>query len=310
MTEISQYNKIAARIANLDDYPMTDVSDTSQSINGTTRRATHGQVLADMYAAQGRLTLESGVPISTTDQTAKTTLYYTPYVGDCIALADANGLFENYTFAELSISLAGKTASKPHDVFIYNNSGTPVLELLEWSSDTVRTTSLARTNGVLVKLGDNTRRYLGTIRTTSTTGKCEDSVTKRFVWNYYHRIPRTLYYADATSHNYTTGAWRQWNASAAAKVEIVIGYAEELLIESGFLNVIWGGAVGAYIGWGVDTTSSVFNYAQNDSANSYGRDMIVFYPLAGAGYHYIAILELGVTSATQTSFTLFASSKM
>jgi hypothetical protein len=305
MTNISQFTKLAARIAQLDEYPMTDKSDTSQSVNGTTRKVTSGQVLADAYNAQGRLTLESGVPVSTTDQTAKTTLYYTPYIGDCIALADANGLFENFIFTELSISLAGKTASKPHDVFCYNNAGTPTLELLEWTSDTVRATSIARTNGILLKTGDATRRYLGTIRTTATTGQCEDSVTKRFVWNYYNRIPRHMYYTEGTAHNYTTGTWRQWNASAAAKVELVIGQPEELLIKSGYVRGAWGGAVGAAIGYGVDTTSSIIDYAQNDSANSYGRPIPAVYGPAPAGYHYIAILELGVTSATQAGVELY-----
>ena len=37
----------------------------------------------------GRLTLESGVPVSTTDQTAKTSVYYTPYVSDTIATIDS-----------------------------------------------------------------------------------------------------------------------------------------------------------------------------------------------------------------------------
>ena len=36
----------------------------------------------------GRLTLESGVPVSTSDQTAKTTVYYTPYVHNVINLWD------------------------------------------------------------------------------------------------------------------------------------------------------------------------------------------------------------------------------
>ena len=36
----------------------------------------------------GRLTLESGVPVPSTDQTAKTTIYYTPYIHNSIQLWD------------------------------------------------------------------------------------------------------------------------------------------------------------------------------------------------------------------------------
>jgi hypothetical protein len=301
MTEISQYDKIAARISNLDDFPMTDVSDTSQSVNGTTRRATGGQVLADVYSAQGRLTLESGVPVSTTDQTAKTTLYYTPCVGDCIALSDANGLFENFTFTELSISLAGKTASKPHDVFIYNNSGTPALELLEWTSTVARATALAYTNGILLKSGDKTRRYLGTICTTSTTGQCEDSNQNRLVWNYYNRVLRRLLKTDSTSHSYTTGTYRQWNGAVANQISFVSGVQEDA-INMTILGVNTGAALGR-IGVLIDGTTSTDAEFTTLSASSHSLSVSRVYA-PQLGFHYVAAIEYGVASLTESSYIL------
>lgn len=134
----------------------------------------------------GRLTLASGVPITFDNKTAKTTLYYTPYNGNVILLYVA-GAWKFKTFTELSLSLSGYVADKNYDIWMYDNSGTPTLESTVWTDNTTRATSLAYQDGILVKSGDPTRRYLGTIRTTGTTGQCEDSDSKRFVWNMYNR---------------------------------------------------------------------------------------------------------------------------
>ena len=137
-------------------------------------------------APTGRLTLASGVPLSFDDQTGKTTLYYTPYNGNVILLYVA-GAWKFKTFAELSLSLSGYVADKNYDIWMYDNSGTPTLESTVWTNDTTRATALAYQDGILVKSGDPTRRYLGTIRITGTTGQCEDSNLRRFVWNMYNR---------------------------------------------------------------------------------------------------------------------------
>lgn len=135
----------------------------------------------------GRLTLASGVPLNFDNQTGKTTLYYTPYNGNVILLYVA-GAWKFKTFAELSLSLSGYVADKNYDIWMYDNSGTPTLESTVWTNNTTRATALAYQDGILVKSGDPTRRYLGTIRTTATTGQCEDSISRRFVWNMYNRV--------------------------------------------------------------------------------------------------------------------------
>jgi hypothetical protein len=65
--------------------------------------------------------LESGVPISSTDQAAKTTLYFTPYNGNSISLYDGSE-WDLFSFSELSLSLSGYTSNTNYDIFIYNNS--------------------------------------------------------------------------------------------------------------------------------------------------------------------------------------------
>jgi hypothetical protein len=78
-------------------------------------------------------------------------------------------------FSEVSASLSGLTPNTNYDVLGYNNSGTLALDLVAWTNGTTRATALARQDGVLVKSGATTRRYLGTLRTTGTTGQTEFS---------------------------------------------------------------------------------------------------------------------------------------
>ena len=181
------------------------------------------------YPADGRLTLESGVPVSSTDQTAKTSVYYTPYIGNQIALYDGSSAWTTFTFTELTQSLAMWTADKNYDMFVYDNSGTVTLTFLVWTNDTTRATALVRQDGVLVLAGTTTHRYVGTIRTTGSTGQCEDSKQKRLVWNMYNRKSRLIYALNDTYHSYTTGTWRRYYNDDSTKVEWVMGLQEELL---------------------------------------------------------------------------------
>lgn len=177
------------------------------------------------FICNGRLTLTTAVPVTTADVTAATTLFFTPYAGGQIALYSGT-VWNLRTLTEISIAVPATTVQM-YDVFCFDNSGTPALELTAWTNDTTRATALTTQNGVLVKSGTTTRRYLGSCRTTSVSGQTEDSFTKRFVWNYYNRVMRTLKVFEATdSWGYNTAAYRQARATATNQVECVIGVAE------------------------------------------------------------------------------------
>ena len=176
-----------------------------------------------VHVSDGRLTTESGVPISTSDRTAQSTLYYTPFTGNQIALYDGSA-WSLHTFTERSLALSGLTSGKNYDVFLYNNAGTLTLELsAAWTNDTTRADALTTQDGVYVKSGATTRRYLGTIRTTGTT-TIEDSLTKRFLWNaqnqVYRRMSKSMF---SSSHTYGSSTVRQYNADATAQIEYVAG---------------------------------------------------------------------------------------
>jgi hypothetical protein len=188
--------------------------------------ATTAEIVASGgYPCDGRLTLTTALPVTTADVTAATTIYFTPFKGNKIALYSGSA-WAVYTFTERSLALGTLTADKPYDVFIYNNAGTLTLEFLVWTNLTTRATALVLQDGVLCKSGALTRRYLGTFYTVSTT-TTEDSFAKRFLWNYYNRVRRTLRALEATdSWTYTTATIRQANGSTANQLAFVIGIAE------------------------------------------------------------------------------------
>jgi hypothetical protein len=210
----------------------------------------------------GRLTLTTGVPVTTSDVTGAGTLYYTPYKHNRLRVYDGTR-WKWYTFSELSLALS-LTSGKPYDIFVYDNAGTLTLEALVWTNDTTRATALAMQDGVYVKSGATTRLYLGTIYA-SGTNTTEDSKAKRLVWNAYNRVPRKLQkYTAAVTYDYGTAAWRAANADSAFRVAVVSGLASESVVDLTYLsgvNSVTTSTYG-YSGIGVNTST-----ADNSDAN-------------------------------------------
>ena len=71
----------------------------------------------------GRLTTESGVPVSTSDRTAQGTIYFTLYNGNQLGLY-TGVVWTLVTFTQMSLALSGLTSGKNYDVFIDYTSGT------------------------------------------------------------------------------------------------------------------------------------------------------------------------------------------
>lgn len=182
-------------------------------------------------ACQGRLTLTTATPITTGDVTAATTVYFTPASGNKISLYSGSR-WQLLAFTQVSVAVPSTTTT-PFDVFAYNNSGTLTLETTDWTNDTTRATALTTQNGVSVKSGSTTRRYLGTLRTTGVSGQTEDSVQKRFLWNECNRVPRKLLAQSSTdSWTYTSASWRSANnttTTGVTRVEFLVGRATDLM---------------------------------------------------------------------------------
>ena len=246
----------------------------------------------------GRLTLTTAVPVTTSNVTGATTIYYTPYVGSLISLYDGTD-WVMYVFAELSLALGTLTATLPYDVFIYDNSGTLTLELTAWTNGTTRATALVRQNGILCKTGALTRRYLGTIYTTSTTAT-EDSETKRFVWNYYNQRPRPLKRFESTdTWTYDTDTMRQAGGSASNQVEMVIGVNEVPARATLTAGARHSSSGSVSVGIGLDSTTASSGTTPRlllSTAAGYLTAQYAGFP--GIGYHYLAWLERGGGATT------------
>lgn len=288
-----------------------DVISTSDSIifsdysdgNRTKRDTVQGILDLVKSRVNGfRLTLTTGVPVTTSDVTAATTIYCTPYKGNSIALYDGT-TWVIRSSSGFSLALGTLTASLPYDVFCYDNNGTPTLEFTAWTNTTTRATALAYQDGVLVKSGAATRRYLGTFYTTSTT-TTEDSAASRLLWNYYNRVDRQLNVSDATnSWAYTTATYRQARAQASNKLQIVVGVAECAIDVSCIAFANNTGSVQLATGIGVDSTSSnsaIIKGGQVSGSSDIPGVFSHYRGVPSAGYHYYAWLEYSVATGTTT----------
>jgi hypothetical protein len=175
-----------------------------------------------------RLTLTTGTPVTTSDVTSASSVYLTPYTGNRICLFDGTSNWAEYDSGEISVALSGLSSNTNYDVFVYDNAGVLTLDTpLAWSSNTVRATALTLQDGVWVKSGSTTKRYVGTFRATGTTTTA-DSGAKRFLFNANNRVPRRNLSNDSTfiwTYNSTT--WAALNSGNAAWFrEFVIGLLE------------------------------------------------------------------------------------
>jgi hypothetical protein len=214
---------------------------------------------------QGRLTLTSGTPITTSDVTGATTLYYTPMIGRYVPIYDGTQFVNTDIAAELSNittnSATGKAGpaavanNSVYDLFVWNDAGTVRLTRgPAWSSDTARgsgagTSEITQVNGVWVNAqaitngpAANRGTLVGSVRSDG-TAQLKDTKAFRWVSNIYNAVPRQMQVLEATaSWNYTLAAFRQANGSAANQLD--------------FLQSLAGGVVSARVQANMSNTSA------------------------------------------------------
>lgn len=238
-----------------------------------------------------RLSLTTGVPVTTSDVTGAGTLYAVPFTGDSIALYTGSAWVVR-TSSQFSLALT-LTAAKPYDVFCYDNAGVPTLEVLVWTNDTTRATALVYQNGVLVKSGATTRRYLGSLYS-SGANTTEDSFVKRYLWNYYNRVVKQGRNKFSTDRTTTSTTFVEINSEI--RVGFMVGVAED--------------AVHAVASGGSNSGNYTFNAIAYDGATpevgSEGMGSAFSAALAtgtkfglAAGFHY-ATFAGAATASTST----------
>lgn len=247
----------------------------------------------------GRLTVSTGVPVTSADVNNSANLYYTPYLHNQIVLYNGSA-WVLLTFSETAVTIPSTTNTN-YDVFAYNNSGTVAFETVNWSDNTTRATALAVQDGRYVKSGDATRLYIGTGRTGASSATQTDSNSRRRLFNMYNRVARILRIQEAaTSWNYNSSAWRQVNANSSNELQVVIGVAGPIVDLKHTMVASMGSASHeGYIGIGLDTVgnSGLVGYLQGTGKEqmvaNYGATLAV-------GFHTLTPVERVNTSTTQT----------
>lgn len=264
------------------------------------RRCSPGRLLSLMHYCGARLSASSSVAIPTTDVSASNNIYIhqAPDKANLIRLYDGSN-WNLYTFTSgTSLSLSG-SSSLPNDIFAYVSGGSVAFEYLSWTSDTARATALTTQDGILVKSGAATRLYLGTIRTVS--NQAYDTMTNRYVWNYYNRRKRpfNLDYTKSGSFSYGTGSWRQYdNTSIGTRVNFCVGVLEDSVTAAIGAEVTAGN--GGYVALGLNSTTGTTPAVRNSNSSSITAGQTrEFYPTIGQ--YSLNMTEFGASGFSSSS---------
>lgn len=256
-----------------------------------------------------RLTLTTGLPVTTADVTGATSIYFTPAGGgNQILLYTPAGLAVNVVLAEQTLALGTLTSGKPYDAFGWWDGGFQK-EYVVWTNDTTRATAITLSNGLWVKSGSTYKRLLGTFYTTSTTAT-EDSAAKRFLSNAYNDVLRRMQVYDTTgSWVYATDAWQSANASTANRLQFVVPVPGRV-VRAG-VDVAGNNAVGGrnqQVSIGLDSTTAKSANATSGGHSIAGASTVTMHAetveVPTPGMHYLQWIESAPNGATVTFFGL------
>lgn len=263
----------------------------------------------------GRLTLTSGVCITTSNVAAATTMYYAPCGSAYIPIYNGTRV-QVYNFTSSATDAVGLSAvmgsnwaaATNYDWYVGLNGSTVTLcSGPAWTSNVARgtgagTTELQLYGGMWTNKNSITCRYsnaatftcpanqctyVGAMRTVA-AGQTDDTTANRFVSNAYNAQPRTLRRNEAfTSWAYSTAAWTYANSNTANKVSVLMGLpgsrirlvVMDIVATSGATSRI------AYAGVGVNT-----NTVNSANLTPYGSTTSTFAANPTAYYDDYALL--------------------
>ncbi|HKD46438.1 MAG TPA: hypothetical protein VKB67_02010 [Rhizomicrobium sp.] len=269
----------------------------SVPVSGTTSWFTPG----------GRMSLQNGVPVMTSNQTAVQTIFYPPYQHPWVPLYNGSTVqmvqfaFPLSNVAGQSLSMGGAAnfpSGANFDLFMYSNAGTPNLCAIQWTNTTTRATTLSVFAGFLTNSGAATAQtgpntsftlpinqgtFLGSFNCSaqgasqyvfgaSASGGTAGSF---LVCNYYNKVMVTSIVTDSgASYTYTSATCRQARASAGNQIQILQSDSERSSFVDAYSAVATAGVTGAagVPGIGVNSTTAfvAFQSATNAGAGGVG----------------------------------------
>ncbi|MDI3564942.1 hypothetical protein [Bradyrhizobium sp. Arg816] len=307
---------------------LSSTNNLSDLANAQTARAN----LGIRITPQGRLTVTTGVPVLTSTTTGNTAVYYTPYVGDMVAVYDGTNYVPTI-FTELSQPLtdttkspAAATSSTNYDLFVWNDAGTlRCTRGPAWSSGTSRgtgagTTELVRVKGLLLNAqaitnGPAAQRgtYVGTVRTRVADATIDFSLGSATsgggaatigVWNAYNRVTVSATVEDTfSSSNVSAGTTVPLNNGGTGsglnnRVSYVVGLPEDVVEASMIASASCAGSAAGGVGIGYDSTSSYSSL--NGSTQQTGLTCVSasLDVNGGLGFHFMQAMQFSFTATT------------
>jgi hypothetical protein len=256
----------------------------------------------------------------TTTQSAKTTIYYTPYVSNLVPIYNGTS-FAMTAFSELSVLTTDATKSpaaigvnKVNDWFVWNDAGTiRIGHGPDWTSDTVRSagTALVMVNGILlndaaITNGPAAQRgtYVGTTRSNASSqldwiygavAGAGGTPGVFGVWNMFHRrLVASFVGTTVDSWTYSSTTVRAANGSNNTRHSFVSGLAEDAF-EGEYSTMI---TANGEVGIGFNATNA-YSGRQVTTGNVEIVQGIGKFATATLGFNFFQACEsVGAASAT------------
>jgi hypothetical protein len=285
----------------------------------------------------GRATLVTATPVLITDQTAKSTVFFTPYNGNRISLYNGTD-FSVDTFTEVSQALSDATkspavsvANSVYYLMAWSDAGTfRVTRGPAWTSSSnpgtgAGTAELEMFNGVRVNKFDITNGPLarrgvmvGCIETDAANqmnmmfapaAAAGGSNNRLDVWNMFNRVAIASNCRDSTdTWAYSTKTWRSANNSTSNRITLVCGLIEDSILARYTVPVTSTGSVQilAHAGIGLNVTNAFSGtvtptVTANTAANNLGGNAHGSYSgLVSLGSSFIQAIEAATTAGTTT----------
>lgn len=296
---------------------------TSNGLTGGTITTTGTLSVLGIVPSQLRLTLVTATPVMTTTQTAKTSIFLTPYLGTYLPSYNGTNTLMVSTGGEVSLALdsnAGHTgyqqSGKNFDLF-WDDAGSRLVSGPAWSSDTARATALEYKNGFLCNAASMTAKfdasastatisqdrglYLGTMRA-SADGQTQfvfgalaagGTAGSFLLWNMYNRVIVGSMSRDSTdSWTYGTATYRASNNSTGMRTSYVCGTLEDSITARYNVDVQPPAGSNAYVSIGVDAVNAIGGTASFANSNPLSNVIYadyVGYP--GLGFHFVSAIE-------------------
>jgi hypothetical protein len=285
----------------------------------------------------GRLTLQSAVPVMSSNQSSQI-VYYAPYISQFAPIWNGSTL-QPYNFCSslsdqvgLSLNMAGSAnwpINNAFDVFVTLNVGVPILATVQWTNPSTRATALSIFGGMLTNATIATMRinatttlsvpanqgtFLGTFYATGngatvwTYGAAASggSAASLYICNYYNKVLfNTIVQDNGASYTYTSSVARLARASNGNVINYIQSDSERAAIinYNAIGQLVAVSSASSRVGIGIDSTTTlvvnqVFVNPAAVGVLPYSNNTA--YSLASTGLTFATAIEIGDNTNANT----------